>query len=176
MEIPQTPWSQALWRGGGGRTAASPGQVLAGPSSGRDWEAAFPPSLVRTGRGLGRGSFPARLTALHAPPLPSRFTPRVWASAFSTSLRVHRLDLSGTFLGNLFPGSFRLQKGRNWWEWIYCCQTGPSSQQACRPDQRSVRRETELCHTGGPGHHLATWGGSSAVGAPKAPPLPPRPS
>lgn len=34
------------------------------------------------GRELGRGSFPAQLTALHTPPLPSGFIPWVWASAF----------------------------------------------------------------------------------------------
>lgn len=56
----------------------------------------------------------------------------------------------------------------------------PLSKCAGLTDRRSVRRETQetpvLCHTGGPGHHLATWGGSSALGATKAPPLPPRPS
>ena len=51
-------------------------------------EPAFPSSLRRMrlqgcwGRELGRSSFPAQLTALHAPPLPSGFTPWVRASAF----------------------------------------------------------------------------------------------
>jgi len=126
--------------------AARPGQVRAGPASGRDWEAAFPPSLGRMGQGPRAGliSCPA-----HCPPRPS--------SAFL----IHSEGL-GLCFQHISKDS---QAGSFWnfpWElvsWSF-----------------SVHRETELCHIGGPGHHLATWGGSSALGVTKAPLLPPRPT
>lgn len=87
--------------------APRPGQVRAGPVGGGGWEAAYPPSLERM-RLLGCwGRKPSLLPTLPLLCLPDSLW-IVWASAFSTSLRVHRLDLSGTFPGNLFPSSFHL--------------------------------------------------------------------
>lgn len=169
MKIPLTAWSQHLWRGGGGRTAARSGQVRAGPASGRDWEDAFPPSLARTGRELGR----VRLISCpaHCPPHPS--------SAFL----IHS-EGSGLCFQHISKGS---QAGSFWnfpWELVSLflptkrqklvgmeIMLPNGTQQACQPARHSVHPETELCHAGGPGHHLA-----SALGVTKAPLLLPRPT
>lgn len=72
---------------------------------------------------------------------------------------------SGTFLGNLFPGYFCLQKGRNRWEWKYMLLnwTSVSASVQARPGNGTLLEA--------PGRHIATWGGSSALGVMKPPPV-----
>lgn len=166
MEIPPTVWSQHLWRGGGGRMAARTGQVRAGPASGRDWAAAPPPSLARTGQGtrVRAHVLPSSLPSMPLLCLPHSL--RGLGPLLSAHLlRVYRLDLSGTFLGNLFPGCFCLQKGRHRWEWKYMLPnwTSVSASVQARPGNGTLLEA--------PGHHLATWGGNSALGVMKPPPV-----
>lgn len=152
-----------------------PGRCGAGPTSGRDWEAAFPPSLARTGQGTGM-----RLISCPAlcPPRPS--------SAFL----IHS-EGSGLCFQHTSKGS---QAGSFWnfpwelvsWSFLSTKRQNPVrmeinvakldlclSERAGQTDIQCTRKRNSA---GGPGHHLATWGGSSALGVMKPPLLPPRPT